>query len=142
MGADLYITKLERQKQYRGFEVSKEAVEVGYFRDCYNDYGLFPFIKNNTKIDPSWWQLSREKKWFNKEGNMIKKGAIEFLEYITNCKLELLRRKKPYIFKSYDGTENRLMTKKEIEEYSNWLELLITFLNTATKLKSTIIWSV
>ena len=40
MGADLYIKKMDREKQYTDWD---PRVKLGYFRDCYNNYGLFNF---------------------------------------------------------------------------------------------------
>jgi hypothetical protein len=147
MGADLYITKMDRQAQYTGFEVSKRAQQLGYFRDCYNDYGLFNFIRSNTTHDLSWWQLARNKEWFNKQENMTVKGAKEFLAIIQNAQ-DQLKNKKTYKLEvtDYENGEliDRIETLKpdEIEYFKEWLQLLIDFLQLAIKKDSTIIWSV
>lgn len=42
MGADLYVVGIDEGAQAAcGFEVSIKAAKVGYFRDPYNEHGLF-----------------------------------------------------------------------------------------------------
>jgi len=150
MGADLYIKNMDREKQYTGFEVSKSAVNKGYFRDCYNSYGLFGFLRNNLNKEFSWWQFKDNKKWFDENGDMEIKGAIEFKDMILEAK-EKLKKKKYYCLKipNYDKWSSKKhvyntkkLTKKETKEYLEWLDLLIEFLALAIKQKSKIIWSV
>lgn len=147
MGADLYITKLDRESQYTGFEVSRRAMQLGYFRDCYNDYGLFNFIRSNTTHNLSWWQLARNKNWFNNKGNMTTAGAKEFLGIIQNAQ-DQLKNKEVYKLEVTDYENGESIEKieelkpDEVERFRDWLQLLIDFLQLAIKKKSTIIWSV
>jgi hypothetical protein len=80
MGADLYIRNMPREPQVRGPEVSPEAVEVGYFRDCYNAHGLFAFLGEQTGECRSWWRLLEERELFDGEGYMTPAGAAVLLE--------------------------------------------------------------
>jgi hypothetical protein len=159
MGCDLYIQKLEREKQHLGFEVSKKAVEAEYFRDCYNSEGLFAVLSSNLGITLSWWKLSEDKPhWFTKKGRLNQTGIKELLEIIKVAKRMLNDRVKIY---SGDNTSlssnflSKLIKKsglksvpsnelKELDkqEYLQWCDLLITFLEKAIELKSNVIWSV
>lgn len=154
MGADLYVKDLPREPQCTGFEVSKKAVDIGYFRDCYNDSGLFPFINANTTHSLSWWRLRDRKEWFEKKGDeeeMTVKGAKEFLGIIKDAKRQIegrtsLREQTYNSVKSktlgIEAYDNRKLTKKEITWYKTWLDLLIKFLELAIKENSNILWSV
>jgi hypothetical protein len=146
MGADLYIKNMPRDAQYTGFEVSKRAVEVGYFRDCYNPTGLFNFVGSNTRYKPSWWQFHREQKWFDKFGDMTVAGARKFLALARCWKVELSKRHEFWL-DSWDQEGKNVgkqyaVTGGQIIEYFNWLDLLIAFLELAIKCKSKIEWSV
>lgn len=152
MGADLYIENMDREKQYTGFQTK---VDFGYFRDCYNDGGLFNFFRSNlTKDDDwSWWQMIDDKKYkVDEEGNMPIEGAKEFLKRVEEAKKELDKKDK-YILKYTDWTrdENGKMNTKEktkemsdaeASEYIAWTQDLIDFLKLAIKKKSRIIFSV
>jgi hypothetical protein len=159
MGADLYIKNLDRESQYLGFEVSDKAVDAGYFRDCYNDSGLFNFLRSNTRLMFSWWQFSDRKSWFTvtKDGDreMNIKGAKEFKKKIDLAKNIILRRKQEgvqlrlqvlnteyYRDKSKPKYLTKKLSAKEEKEYMDWLNLLLRFLETAIKMRSRIIWSV
>lgn len=119
MGADLYIKKLDREKQYLGFEVSQKAVDSGYFRDCYNDGGLFAHLGTATGEQFSWWAFDKNKAWFNKAHELNLTGQKSLLAKVVDARV--------YV---------------KDKEYLKWTDLLIRFLETSIKLKSTIIWSV
>lgn len=112
MGADLYIECMDRKKQYTGFRTD---VNVGYFRDCYNESGLF------SKLGLSWWLItSKNPEWFNKEGNLTVEGSERLLSLIK------VARKQTRLNKEYD----------------KWYKQLENLLKSAIKQKSNIIWSV
>lgn len=159
MGADLYIKTMEREKQYRGFEVSKEAVDVGYFRDCYNPNGLMNFLRSNVEGEFSWWKWANEKRgeWLRDDPDegliMTVKGAIEFRAEMLkarnkiNAKEELRMRRDVFEKRAGDTTKQFYenydpMTEKEVKEYKDWLDLLIKFLSLAIDQESEIIWCV
>ena len=83
MGADLYIAKLDETRTHGGFEVSQEAVNDGYFRDCYNRYGLFAVVSDNlfanTNKCLSWWETRDREELFDKNGRMTITGAKKWL---------------------------------------------------------------
>lgn len=140
MGADLYVEKLDRSKQYLGFEVSKKAVEAGYFRDCYNSGGLFAFLTTNLNNTFSWWQF-QNKKWFDKEGDMTVTGAKKFLKLMIKAKKDI-NLKDEFYLKNWEDNNLIKTNQNEVEYYKDWLDLLISFLELAINLKSKIIWSV
>ena len=142
MGADLYITKMPRKPQYTGFEVSKKAVDVGYFRDCYNSYGLFAIMSDNLGKTFSWWETAGRKELFNKSGNMTIEGVKQLLEELEPIVKRF--KKLPKLFANvYQGDdEYKKKPIKNIKEYHDWADLLIRFLKTAIKKESTIIFSV
>ena len=163
MGADLYIEKLEREGQSVGFELSKKAVDVGYFRDCYNSFGLFPFINMNSDLREqfSWWQFSDKKNWFCKteDGSvMTLSGAKKFLRLVRKAQKNI-RKKRKLFRETVDYSKLRRLdltldsamdsatvitelTSEEKIEMLDRLNLLIRFLQLAVKQKSTILWSV
>ena len=156
MGADLYIINMDRKKQYLGFEISQKAIDAGYFRDCYNDYGLFNYIRSNTseelKSKFSWWQMCDNKAWFNKSGNMTTKGAIKFLQLVKKAKAEI-DKKDEHILNIFDPEATKMnfrdmkykllkLGKKEDEEFQKHLSFLIQFLVKSIELESNILWSV
>lgn len=113
MGADLYIKNMDREKQYTGYRTD---ITVGYFRDCYNDSGLF------SKLNLSWWTIT---------------GEYEKLGLIKNGELTVEGCKKLLSFLSFHRLTVRLN-----KEYNNWFKKLIAMLKKAIKLNSPIIWSV
>ena len=119
MGADLYIKKMDREEQYHGFEVSEHAVSTGYFRDCYNEGGLFYHLKL------SWWGLADT---YYKNGTMSLKKIPQFKELIIQARKD-------------SNWENNMKTD-ELVEYHNWYKLLLKFLDLAIEKKSSIICSV
>jgi hypothetical protein len=148
-GADLYIAKMDRESQYCGWEVSQQAAETGYFRDCYNSGGLFAILTANLKDQYNWWVLSTEykDKWFNKQGKMTPKGADEFLKMMLKARDEFSKLEKPIMkntnYKNSKAVKTvKPMSKAEIKEYTDWLNNLIFVLMKAVELKSNIIWSV
>ena len=160
MGADLYIEKMDRTSQYRGYEVSDAARDAGYFRDCYNKNGLFAFLSFNTNQIFSWWQFSNKAKYFNKEGDLKLKYIPEFLVYVKRAEKFMLTSKIGYIQygKCYFGFEKQKgkvyedeegyrykkvkLTQKQLKEYKDWYFGLIQFLEKAIELKSNIIWNI
>ena len=145
MGADLYIQKLDKTRTHGGFEVSKEAVDDGYFRDCYNGYGLFSIISANTGKELSWWQTAGRKELFTKDGrNMTVKGTKQFLAEIEPIVAEF--KTLPKLYSSEYNMEKRCSEKgkkiKDIKSYHEWADLLVNFLKLAIEKKSQIIWSV
>lgn len=107
MGADLYIKELydKKGKKIGAFEVSEEAVNSGYFRDCYNPSGLF------WNIGMSWWQTANKYKTSENDGKMTPEQAKEFKDEITQA------------FKK-SKVKNR-------KAYKEWYNLLIRFLDIA-----------
>lgn len=144
MGADLYIVKLDGTRTHGGFEVSEDAVNDGYFRDCYNSAGLFAVLSANTDKSFSWWHTASRKELFAKNGNMSVKGAKQLLSEIEPAVAEL-KSKKVLYYSEYDA-ETRKAGKgkkiKDIKEYHKWADLLVNFLKLAIEKKSEIVWSV
>ena len=124
----------------------------GYFRDCYNSYGLFAFINANTNLNLSWWELRDNEKWFNKKGEMKLSGVKEFVGMIEQAKLEIGIREKygekyksGFKIKEYLGDgkyKSKKAKQKEVKYFKEWLNELIAFLKLAIKEKEPIEWSV
>lgn len=138
MGADLYIDKMPGETRRGGFEGR-------YFRDCYNNTGLFSVISANTSHELSWWKtVGRKNLGFDSEGRLTVKGAKKWLAELEPIMAEF--KALPTLYYS----DYSLMTHKDekgkiIEnpkEYHDWADLLLTFLRTAIELKSTITMSV
>jgi len=119
MGADLYIEKLEREKQYTGF---KTDVEAGYYRDSYNDYSIL------YRLGLSWWvdigEMIDKNIGTKHEGKLTPKQCKEFLEILEANKWKL----------------------EEIEEdrkfFKEKYRLLKKFLNKAIELNSDVICNI
>lgn len=157
MGADLYIKNMDREAQYTGFEVSNRAVSVGYFRDCYNDYGLFNFIRSNVPSmadEFSWWQMSSryKKTWFDEDGDMTVEGAKAFRKLVMRAR-RIIESKKLYQLLVYDPDAPKIsimdmkkksipINKEDTKAFLNHLNLLVKFLNLAIEKNSPIEWSV
>jgi len=131
MGADLYIEKMPRDAQYLGFEVSEKAVDLGYFRDCYNSSGLLAVMSATLDEAFSWWGTADRKDLFNNEGEMTVEGAKKWL-----AELE------PHITKFVNSSELPNIEKEDIQYYHDWSNLLVKFLKLAIEQDSNIIWSV
>lgn len=151
MGADLYIKNMEREAQYTGYEVSERAVNIGYFRDCYNPGGLFAFLTANLSETYSWWTFRKQfDKYFTDDDgdgdkDMNVEGCKEFLKIIMNAKSKIEKKDKLYLEEwSIDDPEDKSvpLTEQQVKEYKEWLDLLIKFLNLAIEVKSPVIWSV
>lgn len=147
MGADLYIKGLS-QRHY-GFEVSKNAVSNGYFRDCYNGYGLFSRLSHNQDKNFSWWQTADRKELFYKNGNMKVSGAKILLAEIIEAKNKLdlnnLVESDCIGFDAKTGASiytHSPMPEENKKDFLDHLDLFIEFLETAIKLKKAIEWSV
>lgn len=146
MGADLYIKDMDRKKQYTGFEVSDKARKNGYFRDCYNDGGLFSVLSANTGKNLSWWELNRREELFNSEGNLTVAGAkilraeLEPIikEFLNLDKIHYSR----YELMSHRHEKGIEVDKSEMNEYKEWAQGLLDFLDLAISKKSEIIFSV
>jgi len=142
MGADLYIKNLDRQKQYTGFRTD---VEVGYFRDCYNSYGLFNFLRSNLTEEYSWWAFNKKRGWFNRDRELTVKGAEKLLKLMESAKERLIGRG-TYFLKIWnpdtDHDDTKKLSRDETIEYMTWLDQLIEFLHKAIELRSPVIWSV
>jgi len=141
MGADLYIKNMDRKKQYTGFEVSDRAINLGYFRDCYNGSGLFSVMSQTLNQTVSWWQMARQvgltkgrvlpltkvKKWkatmFPLLDEFKKQDALYYEDYVAKKKI-------------------KIKDSKEIKEYRDWADKLMKFIDLAIEKKSGIIWSV
>jgi hypothetical protein len=139
MGADLYITKMDRRLQVRGFEVSQGAVDAGYFRDAYNSYGLFAVMSQVLSKELSWWQTAKRKELFNKQNNMtvdgVKKWAAEIIPLIDEFqKVEKISVKTGKGIVNYAPDETQAVKEHAL--------LLKRFLELAIAKKSTIIFSV
>jgi len=162
MGADLYIKNMDREAQYRGFEVSPDAVKAGYFRDCYNSFGLLGVVAAtncypesvdyNAKPYFSWWATYRTyQDWFRKDEN---DGLIMTVEGVKQWKKKILPELKQFlkankIYHSECNIEDdrfvynlKELPVTDIEEYRNWAQLLIDFIDLAIKKDSEIIWAV
>ena len=140
MGADLYIEKMDREKQYRGFEVSDEAVNAGYFRDCYNNGGLFAVMSQTLNETVSWWQMAKEV-GLNKKGVLPLIKVKEWKETIFPL-LEEFKKQTILYCDDYDSQKKKKVNTKENKEYYAWADKLMTFINLAIEKKSGIIWSV
>jgi hypothetical protein len=140
MGADLYIEKMDREKQYLGFEVSDKAVNAGYFRDCYNSGGLFAVMSKTLNQTVSWWKMADEV-------GLNKKGILPFTK-IQKWKEKMLllieefKKQDTLYYDDYVAKTKKKINKKEIKEYYNWADRLMKFINIAIEKKSGIIWSV
>jgi len=149
MGADLYVKDLDRSNQIRGFEVSEDAVDVDYFRDCYNSYGLFSVMSATLDMTISWWQTADKKEWFRddeEEGQvMTVEGVKQWRAYMKPLLQKFLDSPKIY-FNEYSDIRNTkqvLVRKKQhIESFKDHAQLLIRFLDFAAGIESEIIWSV
>lgn len=138
MGADLYIKDMDREQQYRGFEVSPDAVDSGYFRDCYNEGGLF------AQLGLSWWQLVGNAELglnVNEECEMEPEQLKFFRTIVEDAYKKWAEKcKKQKTITVYKGQTK--ITPVYIKEYTDWYNLLIAFLDKAIELKSNVIFSV
>lgn len=149
MGADLYIKKQDRKRQYTGF---KTDIGVGYFRDPYNKYNLL------WQFGLSYW-TDIVKTYSNKNGEMTPVKAKKLLDglkarestFKENLK-DLLKFKNPvwdYEKNLMDGTKlhspDKDLSKKEreglVKYYNKQYKRLKMFLNKAVRLKSNILCS-
>jgi hypothetical protein len=145
MGADLYIENMDREKQITGFEVSDRAVNLGYFRDCYNNGGLFSVMSQTLNKTVSWGQMSREvglnkkrvlpltklKKWKEKMSPLLEEFKKQDTLYCED-----------WSPKNIAAHKKVKMDSKQIKEYRDWADKLMRFIDLAIEKKSGIIWSV
>ena len=128
MGADLYIEKMERNKQYTDW---RTGVDVGYFRDSYNDSNLL------NQLDLSYWTLDREHpEWFEEDeqfgnDNLTSTGARKLLKEIQSRRHML---EGTFVEWSDEG--------KDFKYFPEKFDDLVAFLTKAIELDSSIIWSV
>ncbi len=166
MGADLTIENKPSEKMLGGFEVSDKAVKSGYFRDCYNPYGLFWVMRTTLKLDSdklSWWILtSRDTKdtekyeradLFERDDNctvMTVEGVKVWLaelepivEQFLNAKVLITDVQGKYDPKTHRSAVvlKRIAWEKRAEYY-RWAKSLLTFLKIAIKCESRIRFSV
>jgi hypothetical protein len=109
---------MPREGQIRGFEVSKDAVKSGYFRDCYNPHGLF------WNLGLSWWTTYDKYKLKESEGVMSTNQIPAF---------------KNEVVKAWENAREEVRNDKE---YIDWYDLLMKFLDLAMSVKSGVIFSV
>ena len=141
MGADLYIKNMDRESQYRGFEVSDEAVAVGYFRDSYNNRGLFAVMSSTLNETVSWWKMAREVGL--NENYVLSLVEVKIWKKMILPLLEQFQKTNKLYYKDYDDAKKKLIKDpKEIKEYHDWAGKLIRFIELAIEKKSGIIWSV
>ena len=117
LGADLYIKKMPREKQYTGW---RTKISVGYFRDAYNETNLL------WKLELSYWRLAD--KWAP-NGEM----PVENIKKL----LRLVKRRRGLLeanIADYPENWQRYFRRK--------YDLFIRFLKKAIKLNSPIIWDV
>lgn len=148
MGADLYIVNTDPRTRRGGFEVSQEAVDSGYFRDCYNSFGLFGVMSETLDKTISWWQTSDKKGWFRRDQN---EGLVMTVEGVKQWKKVLfplidsflaakVLYRREYIDSKHSNKVN--IATKDYAEYRRWANLLKRFIETAIALNSEIVWSV
>jgi hypothetical protein len=147
MGADLYILKVYDPGTIGWvFDHTLTSVRKGYFRDPYNEGGLFNFLRSNTTHDDlSWWALRAKTEWFNRKRNMTLEGVRDFLDIVCDAKEQIYLKDKLYldVYDHQDKIKKReLLSFSDGLEYKEWLECLIVFLELAIKKRSTIKWSV
>jgi hypothetical protein len=111
MGADLYI------------QSKKISKPEGYFRDPYNDSGLFAVISDTLGITLSWWRLRNRNELFNEKGEMTVEGIKTWLTEL-------------------EPVMERFKAKCADRYYMYWAESLLAYLRTAVKLNAPIYWSV
>ena len=139
MGADLYIEKMDREKQYRGFEVSDEAVEAGYFRDCYNSSGLFAVMSETLDRKVSWWLMANQV-GLNKKGVLPLANVKVWKAAMQPIIKEFISRPVLY-YKDYEKGKTEIPAK-DAQEYRDWARRLERLMELAIEKESGIIWSV
>lgn len=141
MGADLYIEKMDRKSQYTGFEVSDRAVNLGYFRDCYNSGGLFAVMSKSLNQTVSWWKMAREV-GLNKD-SVLPLPKVKKWKATMSPLLEEFKKQNELYFDDYAAMKRvKIEDPKEIKEYHDWADKLIKFIDLAIEKESGIIWSV
>ena len=81
-----------------------DKAKIGCFRDPYNTYGLFNFLRCNLADEWEWVKLRQQSEWFDKSGLMTINGAMQFLTLLSEAKTDL-DRKGEYTLKEDDTTE-------------------------------------
>jgi len=136
MGLDVYIKEMDREAQYTGF-IAKG--EVGYFRDCYNDYSLANWLSRNiVKNARGSWGLAifTERKDIN-----TAKWRKDLLETARQWYEEAkkLRGKTTYV--GYPQRKAIKLNKKDADAYIDWCKELLTFAEKLNEIKGTVIVS-
>jgi hypothetical protein len=147
LGADLYISNAYEIKEKWAKLAKPASLEDGYFRDCYNEAGLFAFIRANTRYkELSWWGdiLPNLNKKHMLTVTYIKSllKKIELAQKDIDNKEILIMHETIYPENWTPGTElikkETILNKEQIKEYKNWLNHFEAFLNVAIDNKSTI----
>ena len=141
MGADLYIEKMDRKSQYTGFEVSDRAVNLGYFRDCYNGGGLFAVMSKTLNKEVSWWKMSNEV-GLNKDGVLPLEKVKEWKTTMFPLLEKFKKQNKLYLDDYIAKKKEQIKDPKEVKEYHAWADRLMKFIDLAIEKESGIIWSV
>jgi len=127
---------MDREKQHRGFEVSENAVNVGYFRDCYNSGGLFAVMNQLLGCKLSWWQTVERDDLFETDTDgeqyMSVEGAKKWLAEIEPLLIQF--QQLPAFRKENDPVDSA--------RYRKWAGLLLQFLRLAIEKESPILFSV
>ena len=132
---------MDRNGQYLfGLKVSDKARAAGYFRDCYNDRGLFAVMSANLDKEFSWWQtVGRKDLSFTEDGELTLKGAKQW-------RAELAPDIERFVAldELYEGQAktSRKLSPPQTQKYRDWATGLLTFLDLAISKKSSIIFSV
>ncbi len=111
MGADLYLGRSSDDYGREG--------ERTYFRDCYNDSGLFPVLNQNLKTDLSWWQLMNRKMLFEPESDniMSREGVQIFLCEMKLVQQELVKIPVGQLVPSSNARDHGLQDLKRTVEF-------------------------
>ena len=148
MGADLYIEKMDRDQQHTGF---RRAVDLGYFRDAYNNSNIL------WQFDLSYW-TDISKRFANHESLMDPtntKRLLKLLEkrevvFEENLKGMLEKTNRVWDFEEdiKTGRKTHKPAKLTAKQRKEWAEFyrkghkeLKTFLQKAIDMKSNIICS-
>ena len=147
MGADLYIKKMPRAKQMKYVWSRNIAVKHGYFRDCYNSYGLFAVVNATLGTKLCWETLFKDKDLF--KGSVMKiRGVRAWLLEIKPTIFKFMQAEKMYHMEyEYDNNKELVCVHKELDQnkvsnYREWALTLIKFIDLAIEKKSQIIFHV
>ena len=164
MGASLTI---EGMGKFAGgpIKLSESHVRLGYFRDTYNEYGLFSVMTNTLGKTFSWWITNDREDLFENDMKMTPKGCKKYREDLFEDDMKMtpegckkywnemkpnirlfLRAKKYYRYNDHpiDGEKDKYLIRrpKEIEEIKDHALLFDRFFTYACQLGKPIYWSV